>query len=431
MILPTLEHPLSQHANLRRLVSMRSIAITSELLVMVAAHWWLDINLPETSLLVIISALFGWNIWTVWRMQQATPTTDIEIFIQLFVDVCALSGILYFSGGATNPFVSFYLPAIAVAAAILPWRFSVALSLFSLLSYSFMTSTYVPLHVLDHDRAMTYHLTGMWINFVVSAALITWFVARMSGALRERDAELALAREHYLQNERIVALGTQAASAAHEMGTPLATVAIITHELRREAESIPELSAYTEDLALIESQINQCKKALDQMYLHTHESDADSSPVMLNEWLKLLLNTWRIRHPMARILLSIPERPAATITHSKAIASILLILLDNAAQATPQDRNEPIYLGLNIQTSTITIQIKNTGPTIHADLLKRLGYEPVPSTTGGQGIGLMLAFNTARQIGAKIELSSLPPQDICAVFTFPRFNALIEPPLSS
>jgi two-component system, sensor histidine kinase RegB len=405
---------LPQHDTLRRIVLMRSIALMAQLLAVIIVQFWLKINLDIPLLLGVILFLAGINAWTWRRMQRIHPASDTELFGQLFIDVATLTVLLYFSGGVTNPFVSLYLPVLAVAAAILPWRFALVLTLFSLACYSCMTSFYIPLHVQDPDQAVTYHLSGMWANFALSAGLITWFVARMSGALRQRDAQLAQAREQHLQSGQIVALGTQAASAAHEMGSPLSTVAVIVGDLLHEASMHPAIASYIDDLTTIETQITLCKASLDRMRM---QADAETSIVTFESWIKNFIEEWRLRYPAIRLSLSFPSSQAC-LPHARATGQILLTLLDNAAKASAST-NTPMHVSFLVEQSDAIIQVQDEGAGIDAERLKRLGYEPVQSDSGGQGIGLMLAFSTARQIGATLRITSMPTKGTTASLTIP------------
>jgi two-component system, sensor histidine kinase RegB len=264
---------------------------------------------------------------------------------------------------------------------------------------------------------VSYHLAGMWANFAVSAGLITWFVARMSTTLRERDRQLAVAREQHLQSERIVALGAQAANAAHEMGSPLSTVALLAGELMRDAGTDAALAAYREDLATIESQIALCKVALDQMGIKALENAATpGASVAAGDWLEALAQEWRLRHPEVQLQLSLAGG-AARIGETRAVRQILLVLLDNAAQAA--GAAAPVGLALAAGPHGAVLRVTDGGPGIAADVLKRLGYQPVPSTSGGQGIGLLLAFASARQIGASLALAARRPSGTAATLTLP------------
>ncbi|EJL92047.1 histidine kinase [Herbaspirillum sp. CF444] len=400
----SLSRPLPQHQLLLRLFWMRCIATLAQALLVAGAYLGMGLHLPLAPLCAVLALMLAFNGLTWWRMRRAYPVREPELFLQLFIDVSGLSALLYFTGGATNPFVSFYLPALAVAAAILAPRYAFVLALYSFACYSGLTYLYQPLHIHDHDQAMAYHLAGMWVNFLMSAALITWFVTRMSATVRARDAQLAQAREQQLQDERIVALGTQAASAAHEMSTPLATVAVIAGELRIEAGRNGALTMYRDDLAVVEEQIAACKTALDRMGMDVRVWHADvSAPARLNDWLRHFVDTWRLRHPAVSIRLALPAETGPA-KNQQLIGQILLTLLDNAAQAV--NESGKIEMTLSVQRNEAVIRVVDDGPGIAPDLLKRLGYEPVRSSNGGKGIGLMLAFATARQVGAKLALTS-------------------------
>ena len=411
---PFLTRP--QHETLRRLIIMRVVVLIAQGVAVAIAKPWFGIDLPIFPLLAIMLALMLVSGLTRWRVRRGRLVSHAELFLQLGTDIIALTSFLYFSGGATNPFVSFYLPTLAVAAAILPWRFSLALALLSLCCYSAMTSMYVPLRVNDPDQAIAYHLAGMWVNFALSAALITWFVARMSRALRERDAELAQARERHLQNERIVALATQAASTAHEIGTPLSTVAIIAGELKLEAGGNSALAPYLEDLETIESQIALCKATLDRMSTRASPTpETTTTSERLDEWLKRCIDAWRLRYPSARLKLSLPPC-GMRLPDTHTFSGILMTLLDNAAQAAP---GVSISIALDARPGAASIRVEDDGPGIAPRLSDRLGHAPVPSTTGGRGIGLMLAFAAARQAGASITLAPGAIQGTIATLTIP------------
>ena len=418
MIFSPAPNTLPQHEILRRLMWMRVVAITGQFSAVAIAEWGLGIDLPIVPMLTVIAMLAVFNAWTWWSLRIQCLAGHGTVFTQLFVDLLAVSSLLFFSGGATNPFVSVYLPALAVAAAILPWGYTLLLAIFSLASYSLMMSVHVPLQIVPPERAFTYHLAGMWANFALSAALITWFVARMSSTLRDRDAQLARAREQQLQNERIVALGTQAASAAHEIGTPLATIAVIAGELLHEMKKHPSLMAFRDDVAAIETQIAACKTSLDRLSTHVNADAASNAiSVRLDVWLARFIEGWRLRHPGARLELALP-RSEVCISNTGALGQILLTLLDNAARAA-DPAVTPIAVSLEVTGRSATIYVHDRGPGIQPDLLKRLGHDQVNSTTGGQGMGLMLAFATAQQIGGAIRLSSPSSGGTLAALTLP------------
>lgn len=152
------------------------------------------------------------------------------------------STLLYYSGGSTNPFVSYYLVPLTIAAATLPWIYSMVLSGLALTGYTLLLIWYHPLHLqaVQHEAMLiNLHLFGMWLNFALSAAFITFFVVKMSEALRWQAHMQAERREESMRDQQLLAVATQAAGAAHELGTPLATMSVLLNELRQERPQDP------------------------------------------------------------------------------------------------------------------------------------------------------------------------------------------------
>ncbi len=411
MLFPVNLHALPQNAALKTVALMRLAALGCLIIVLAPAVALLGITLPALPIACTLMVLLAFNAWRWRQARRPDLAPEREVFIQLLADIAALSVMLYCSGGATNPFVSFYLPALALAAAMLRWQYALLLAAIAVAAYSLLTSFYVPLHLGDPERAISYHLAGMWANFAVSALLITWFVARLSHTVRQRDAQLAEARVQQLQGERLLALGIQAANAAHELGTPLSTIAIITAELRHEVDAVPAF--LQEELAIIEQQLALCKAALERMGRTSPAPEGDATSA---QWLEQFLARWRLRYPATRIVSDIAPLTAAPLPY-EALAQILTTLLDNAAQAVKAN-DATVRVSLRAETGSARFTIADGGPGIAPDILMQLGHKQIASKTG-RGIGLLLAFATARQIGATIALSSPPEGGAVAVLDAP------------
>lgn len=403
---------LPQHAALKVIVLMRFATLACLGSMLLLSSSWLRIALPLLPLASLMLALLLFNLWSWGRMQRSQVARDTEVFAQLLVDVVGLSAMLYLSGGATNPFVSFYLPTLAIAAAVLPWRHALALSALAVMAYSMLTAFYLPLQLGDPERAISYHLAGMWANFSVSAALITWYVASLSRTVRQRDAQLAAARMQQVDNERLLALAVQAANVAHALGTPLSTIAIIAEELRHETNHLgatgPMPPFVEEELKIIEDQVRLCKAALESMGQPATQHHAGTR---LASWFADFLDQWRLRYPatvITRQIADIQTMPG----ESEALAQILTTLFDNAAQATSV-AGAQIHASLELENGQTVFRVRDSGTGIAPALLLQLGYQQVKSSTG-RGIGLLLAFATARQINAEIVLESAPGKGTCA-----------------
>src|SRR5688572_32945490 len=218
---------------LRLLVWLRMVAIGSQLVAIALAHYALDGPLPLRELGLAIGALALWNVLNYGPVHAQRDVQDAEVALHLAVDIVVFTAVLYFTGGPTNPFVSLYLVPISLAATSLPARFAWLTVTLCGIGYSALWWHNVPLPPV-HARfgsEFDLHLAGMWVNFVIAAVLIVLFVGRMAWQVRQRDRELAAMRENALRDQQVVELGTLAAGTAHELNTPLSTLAILASEL--------------------------------------------------------------------------------------------------------------------------------------------------------------------------------------------------------
>ncbi|WP_179402936.1 ATP-binding protein [Burkholderia guangdongensis] len=395
--------------NLSHLFWLRNLAIIGQLATIGVVQTFVGVHLPMPAMLLIIALEVVFNGLTWVRVLRARPETNFELLGQLWVDLGALSALLFLSGGTTNPFVSLYLPSLAIAAAVLPWHLMIWLAAFAVSCYAALGFDSVPLNLDNPANLFEYYRAGMWVNFMVSVGLIAWFVARMSRALRQRDTALGDAQQLLLRDERAVALGVQAATVAHEMGTPLSTIAMLTEELRDAARTDAGLARYEADLKVLDEQMMLCTSALARL---RSRASAPSSRQPVDEWLDTFVEHWRLRHPHVRFE-QVGARPTGVaLDDPVAAGQILTILLDNAARASPQR----VTLGATIARDgakgqeRIAFEVCDDGPGIPPVLRDSLGAMPVDSTQGGHGVGLYLAFNAAARLGGDIELADANPR---------------------
>ncbi|MEZ2350652.1 ATP-binding protein [Caballeronia sp. RCC_10] len=407
--------------NLGHLFWLRSLAIIGQLstIAVVQIFYGAKLPLPAMLLVIMLEMLFNGLTWL--RVTRARPETNLELFGQMCVDLGALSALLFLSGGATNPFVTLYLPSLAIAAAILPWTMMTCLALFAVACYALLSYNYVPLNIENPANLFDYFRTGLWVNFMVSVGLIGWFVARMSRGLRLRDSALADAQQRHLRDERAVALGVQAATVAHEMGTPLSTIAMLSEELRDAAAHDRNLAPYAADFELLEQQMGLCTSALARL---RSRASGPSSRQALDEWLASFIEQWRLRHPHVKFR-QVGETPAGTsIDDAVAVGQILTILLDNAARAS----NEFVSLQAVAEkvdgARVVRFEVCDRGPGIPPALRASLGAGPVDSTQGGHGVGLYLAFAAAARLDGSIELVADEPPGTRAVLRLPDRGAV-------
>ncbi len=411
--------------NLRWLFVLRNLMIIGEGLIIFISLYGLDIPLREVPLWAILTLLSVFNWWTWLRLSSREPISENELFIQLSCDVLAITAILYFTGGATNPIAWFFLLPLIIAATVLPQEYTWYMVMFTTGCYTMLMAYYQPLPDIQpfddglpkdhglraiHDMHSTMsrheldlHVFGMWFGFVFSAVMVAYFVVEMAKNLRARERSLAEAREQSLRNERVVALGTLAAGAAHEMGTPLGTMAILIGEIESECDPVEENELATK-MRILKEQVSRCKQALSVMSATAGEIRAESGHLMpLTTYLDDVVRSWKQQLHGAKLdYRKAGPEPIPDFLAEQTLTHALVNILNNAAEVS----TEGLSLHVRWDYRVVTLRILDTGPGIPPDISRQLGKEPISTKDNGLGVGLFLAFSTIHRLGGEIEMTA-------------------------
>lgn len=392
----------------RRLAVLRWWLLAGLALAVLSGPTLLDIGVPLVPALVVIALLAGFNALA----QRRADGEDFgvpELAGQLLVDLAGMGVLLYLTGGAANPLVSLLLLPVAVAALSLPGSWVAGIAGTAIGLYSFLMLYSLPLPIADAARATRLHLGGMWLTFVVSAALLAWFVTRMTASIRARDAELASAREQALRDAQVVTLGQLAAGAAHELGTPLATMKVLAGELARDARLTPESRA---DIDLLQQQIDACKEIIGGLTQRAGIGRAGVARALpVDRWLAGLLARWRALWPSATCLLDVrTDGKPPEIVVDATVEQAVMNLLNNAAKLAPHG----IRLSVD-WPGALRIAVRDQGPGFPPDILRRCGAEPLPAHAGGTGIGLWLTRAAVERLGGRLILENGPTGAVATV----------------
>ena len=419
---PALPLPLSTpNRNLVRLTIVRGITWTGFLLAIVVGVELLGFNLPVTAVVSVVIAMGVLNIATWWRLGRPRAVEHIEYLLHLLADITGLTLLFYFSGGSTNPFITYYLVPVTIAAATLPWRHAWACAGCAMAGYSFLMFYYHPIPQLGHinsDVMLNLHVLGMWLNFGLSAGLVTFFIYKMAYALRSRDKALSRTREAALRNEQVLAVATQAAGTAHELGTPLSTMAILLKEMQEEA---PDDGTLHQDIRLLRQQVDICKSRL-QHLVTSSDRQRMAEPEILDaqEWLTGVVQRWLVLRPDVSHQFDITEkRGRPWLAVDTTLDQALMNLLNNAADANP----EHIAIRLDWQEESVVIDIRDHGPGIAMSIADQLGDTFISTKSKGMGIGLFLTHATINRFGGGVSLYNHPEGGTLTEVTLPRSSA--------
>jgi len=391
--------------NLHWLLRLRWWAIGAQLALILAVEWAMRLALPLGPLFVLIGLEAASNVacarWA--RARAHVPQWLLPGLIA--ADITGLTALLYLTGGAVNPFTLLYLVHVTLAAVVLPRRESWAVLALALAGYGLLfllpgdaTGGHIG-HDPDHLRL---HLVGMWVAFAVAAGFIVYFVQQTTNALAVRDAELADARARTVRHEQFASLAALAAGAAHELATPLSTIAVVAKELDRQLVRDGADAVTLGDVRLVRQQVDRCRDILARM-----AADGGETPVSVTVE-RLVTEAVDGLPPASAYEISLSPHVAGSTLDVplRAVAQALRAVLQNAVQASP--RTVPVHLTVSRVDGDWQFVVHDDGPGMEPAVLRHAG-EPFFTTKPpghGMGLGLYLARATVQQLGGRLDIAS-------------------------
>lgn len=325
------------------------------------------------------------------------------------LDILCLTVILGLTGGTMNPFSLLYLVQITLSAVVLRKVWTRALGALSAVCFGLLFFFYVPSAAfqMHHvEQGISPHLVGMWIAFVVAVTLITFFTGKIADSLRTREQEVSELRDQVSKNDRLASLVTLAAGAAHELGTPLGTIAVVARELERYAATIDNRSAVLQDAKLIRSEVDRCCRILEQMSVRSAEPLGETpTMIRLRDLLTQVTNHFSEAN-RELLTISLDSDSLCAILPRKATTQSLVALVQNALDANVERR--PIRMSARAEGSELQISIEDRGEGMATHVLRRIA-EPFFTTKEpgkGMGLGTFLVSTFAERLGGRVVFDS-------------------------
>lgn len=391
--------------NMRQLVQLRWLAVAGQLVTILVVYLGFGVPLPIVEMVGVALLLGAANLVTLlWLPRHRV--TNIEMTLAMLVDMGALAVQLYLSGGMTNPFSLLFLLQVVLGAILLElWSawLLVATATLCVIVLGFVHRKLVFPPGFGGNATDLYTL-GRWLAFMLAAVLLTLFIGRISRNLRARDAYVAGLRRRAIEDESIVRMGLFASGAAHELGTPLATLSVILGDWRRmpRIASDPELSTEVEEM---HSEVERCKAIVGDILRSAGEPRGEAmAREYAVEFLQTLVSEWRSTYPETRLVFDYANAGSATLVAEPELRQAIWNLLENAAEVSPQ----AIELLAELKSGELIIAVRDQGPGFTPNQLATIG-RPVHSLKGaGHGVGLFLATNVTRQLGGRLIAHNLP-----------------------
>ena len=386
--------------NMRQLIQLRWIAVAGQTLTILLVHYGLRVPLPLVEMLGIVLVLALANLLGTIALPRHQVHSG-EIMVALLLDMTALTLQLYFSGGATNPFISLYLLQVVLGAILLPSAAAAVLVAATALSYALLSVSFVPLALPQRLLADSPDLfaIGRWMAFVMVAGLLVLFITRISRNLHARDAHVADLRQHAAQEDGIVRMGLFASGAAHELGTPLGTLSVILADWRRmpAVAGDPELAAEVEEMR---GEVQRCKAIVSDIL---HSAGQPRGEAMESQaagpFLEAVAEAWQVAYPQVPLDYAPGVAEGVVLAVDAALRQAIWNLLDNAAEASPAG----VRLTTSIEDRMLVIAVCDWGDGFSPEALGHVGKLYQSTKGAGHGVGLFLATNVVRRLGGRLE----------------------------
>ncbi len=406
---PLLSPSVSESAvALRWLARLRWGAVLGQLLAIAVASELTDVALALIPLLSLVALAALSNAGLVWLLGRGVAGSRVVVGV-LVLDVLLLTGLLISAGGSSNPFSIFYFVHVALAGLLLGARGAWFMALFTDLLFGLLF--FVPSAPLEehgmHMQGSSLHLQGMWVAFALGAAFVATFVSGLAKALSGREAELARMRSRVERSERLAALSTFSANAAHEIGSPLATIAVVAHELERSLGGLPDSASFVEDAQLIRREVERCRGMVRDL---TQRGGLLQGELLAATSGRALWEA--VRERLAdRGVIAIADGDPSLVAPKSALVQALVVPRSQCADG-PLARlgDRAVEVGATaLDGGRVRLWVRDAGPGFAPEVLAELGEAFVTTRPGeGLGLGLYLASSLARELGGRLEVRSSP-----------------------
>ncbi|MFC3050297.1 ActS/PrrB/RegB family redox-sensitive histidine kinase [Kordiimonas pumila] len=419
LIDPALSH--SGGARLGTLVMIRWMAVCGQLMALATVHFFLGFDVrPELTLPVVMASAIM-NLWFSLRADTNTRLTDTQSAAHLTFDLLHLAVLLFLTGGLTNPFAVLMLAPPSVSASILGQRstkFLIAASIGLVTGLAF-TPFPLPWHG-PPPLVEPLIMIGIWISLCFTLIFLALYMARLGREGRDRARALAATRAALEQEQRLSELGTLAAAAAHELGTPLGTILLVSKELLDNWEGDPTTAT---DLELIVEQTSRCRSILAELSQKRSAGDKNHFAYMA---IEALLREAAAPHEARGAALVFDTRGEGEIILRR--APELIHAFRNIIENAVGFAHASVTIDTYWNEQELTISIMDDGPGFDPQIIKRVGEpyvttrQPTPGKDGGLGLGLFIAKTLLERMGASVVFDSMPLGGACVTIIWQRRN---------
>jgi two-component system, sensor histidine kinase RegB len=393
---------------LRTLVLIRWAAVAGQVFTAAVVHWGLGFILPLLMVggTIALSALL--NLVVSLGRPASARIDDREATVFLAFDIIQLAVLLYLTGGLTNPFALLLLAPVAIGATILSLASSIALSLLTIVAIALLAVFHQPLPWLGPPPQFPeIYSAGAWAGLTLTTLLIALYGWRLAEEARQMTDALGAAQAALAQEQRMSALGALAAAAAHELGSPLSTIAVVTTEMLREVEPDDPLR---EDVELLSAESDRCRSILARLSIDPAGDVSDAYTLVP---LPALIEAAAQHHRREGIAVSFEAGPAGEAAPKTAPIQVrspeIMQGIGNIVQNALSFAHREIHIATRWTTEWAEVEVTDDGPGFSDALLDELGA-PFISTRQGEeghmGLGVFIARTLLERTGATVNFGN-------------------------
>jgi two-component system sensor histidine kinase RegB len=388
------------------LTILRYIAILGQFAAINIVFFYLDLKFPIKETYIIIFMGLLTNLFLQFKI-KVIQLKDTYASLFLLYDIFQLSALLYFTGGILNPFVILLIIPTIVSSTFLSMGTTIILGVITSFLLFLLSYTYLPLPGLESNifDVPNFYKQGILIAILIGLIFLSYFGIRFAGETKKRSEALNKLQEVISKEYELESLGGQAAAAAHSLGTPLATIAVVAKELKKEIGDDKDLS---KDIDLLISQTKRCSDILKKISKKQIKEDIFLSSIKFEDLLEEIINSFK-ETSSKKIQLSIEDdKNKIDIDRTPEIIYGLRNFIGNANKFSKSKVN--IYLNSNDREVTVTI--RDDGPGFPDDIFNFLGEPYIKSksketgSNAGLGLGTFLGKTLLEKQGAKLSFKN-------------------------
>ena len=396
-------HLAASGMRLQTLVYIRWLAVLGQALTVVIGYFVFGYDLPLQPIALLISASAILNLLVSLNRKPSARLPNRGAILYLFYDILQLAGLLYFTGGLSNPFSVLFLVPVTISATNLTRQGTFFLGLTTLACISVLALFYEPLPLPEGSLILSNtYILAIWAALVLGTAFLSGYAWLIAADSRKMSDALTIARAELAREQQLSAVGGIAAAAAHELGTPLNTILLVSEELR---QALPEGSDSAEDAALLHDQAKKCAEVLAQLSKgpQTERFITDSAHhnfLSLDNLFSLIAEKYKDSDKSFAIQTHGDTADIPRLFLTAELRHGLGNLISNAAEFAASK----VTIDLYWNDKLVRAEIRDDGPGFSEEILDRLG-EPYMSTRrgrGGMGLGVFIANMLIKRSGGEV-----------------------------